>query len=110
MIMRTGKFIFFVALLSVLTLALSHQHTRWLILNGVAASKLSSELLNQKVPATPDWAIDLVIITSSKEHTVSFNEHGSEFLYVYSPNNKPNLINHTWQHLVGPWYVGKIKT
>lgn len=90
MTMWTGKFIFFVALLSVLALALLHQHTRWLILNGVAARKLSNELLNQQPLVTPDWAIDLVIFTSSKEHTVSFNEHGSEFLYVYSPNNDPN--------------------
>lgn|GEM_PF-4902422 len=108
--MRIGKFVFFVALLGALTLALSHQHARWLILNGVAASKLSNELLNQQVSETPDWAIDLVIITSSKERTVSFNEHGSEFLYVYSPNKEPNLINPTWRHLVGSWYVGKIKT
>lgn len=108
--MRIGKIIFSVALLGLLTLASFHPHTRWLILNGVAASQLSKELLNQKVQTTPDWAIDMVIIASSKEHTVSFSEHGADFLYVYSPNSEPNSIKHTWQHLIGSWYVGKIKT
>lgn len=108
--MQIGKFTFLVAILALLILVSFNQHTRWLSLNGVAATKLSKELLNQQAKTTPDWAIDMVIITSSKEHTVSFSEHGADYMYVYSPKNVPNSTNHTWQHLIGSWYVGKIKT
>lgn len=110
MTMRIGKFTFLVAIIGVLILVSFHQHTRWLTINGVAATKLSKELLNQQAKTTPDWAIDMVIITSSKEHTVSFSEHGADYMYVYSPKSAPNSINHTWKHLIGSWYVGKIKT
>lgn len=108
--MSTGKIIFFVILLSTFVFTLSNQHRRWLIFNGWAASELSNELLNQQIRKTPDWAVDLVIVANAKERAVSFNAHDSEFLYLYSPNKAPTLMNHSWQHLIGAWYVGKIDT
>lgn len=64
--MQIGKFTFLVAILALLIFVSFNQHTRWLSLNGVAATKLSKDLLNQQVKTTPDWAIDMVIIASSK--------------------------------------------
>ena len=96
-------------LIAFILLAFTNQHSRWLILNGLSAAKLSKQMLSQPQASTPDWAIDLVINASPKGEMVSFSSHQSEFSYVYSPKKLPSYSGYTWQHLVGAWYVGKIK-
>lgn len=110
MTIRKATYIFLALLISALALAFSNQHTRWLAFNGIAASQLSNSLLSQETVNTPDWAIDLIIVSSLKEHSISFSKHHSEYVYVYSPNNAPSSNDHHWHHLIGSWYVGKIKT
>lgn len=107
---RKVTYIFLALFLTGGALTLSNQHSRWLAFNGMAASKLSNQLLSHKTPKTPDWAIDLVIVSNPKEQTVSFSGHHSEFTYVYSAKQEPLLSNYKWRHLIGSWYVGKIKT
>lgn len=110
MTIRKYTYILLAFILGGLVLTFSNQHSRWLVLNGIAASDLSKKLLTQQLTKTPDWAIDLVIVSNPKDQTVSFSEHHSDFSYVYSPNNAPISKNFHWQHLIGSWYVGKIKT
>ena len=110
MTIQKATYIFLSMILAFVVLVLSSQHSRWLILNGIAATELSNNILNQEAPKTPDWAIDLVIISSIKGQTVKFSEHHSEFTYVYSPVKEPVSSRFNWQHLIGAWYVGKIKT
>lgn len=107
---RKTTYIFLGLLFAGFILTLVNQHSRWLLLNGMAASELSDNLLNQQKTTTPDWAIDFVIVSTPNENTVSFTKHHSEFTYFYSPKKLPTSNKYNWQHLIGPWYVGKIRT
>lgn len=107
---RKATYISLALLTASTILASANQHSRWLLLNGMAASELSNKLLKQQISTTPNWAIDLVIVSKLNEQTVSFSKHHSKFTYVYSPKKVPTSDKHSWQHLIGPWYLGKIRT
>ncbi len=89
---------------------LSNSHFRWFLINGYSATELSKQMLSQSQTKTPDWAIDLVITSSINEQYVVFSQHASNYSYMYSENNYTNLPGYTWLHVIGSWYVGKIKT
>ena len=94
-----------------MVLLLSNQHSRWLIFNGISASNFSNQiLLTEGTLEAPEWAWNYVIKADSKEQAVLFSRHHSMHTYAYSPKQAPSSSYYNWQHLIGSWYVGKIKT
>ena len=88
---------------------LSNQHSRWLIINGISATQYSNKLLANTQASTPDWAMDMVINSNRNNKTVIFSEHNSLHSYAYSINGIPQQTSYVWSHMVGSWYVVKIK-
>ena len=102
------------AIISILSLValvgiFSNQHSRWFVLYGLQATEFSNRLLLGQQTETPYWAFDLVVVSDPKNNIVTYSQHLSGQAYAYSPNNKPVLASYSWVHLVGSWYVGKIK-
>ncbi|WP_157209731.1 hypothetical protein [Marinimicrobium agarilyticum] len=109
MSIRKAIYVTVIALLLGFGAALLNQHSRWLIFYGASAAKFANRLLLQEIGNTPEWAIDWVINSDPKEQIVLFSVHDSELTYAYSPNEPPSINGYFWQHLVGPWYAGKVK-
>ncbi|WP_415911303.1 hypothetical protein [Neptuniibacter sp. QD37_11] len=87
----------------------SNQHVRWLLFYGIPATSLSKQFLDNDVAETPEWALDFVIVAGKENKVVTFSEHHSWFTYAYS-QEMPDIAGYEWSHLVGKWYVGKVKT
>jgi hypothetical protein len=81
---------------------------RWLVLNGVQAQAFANEILVGRVEPTPNWAIDMVVI--SENGVVQFSEHDPDRIYAYSPVVAPATAGVRWKHKIGKWYVGKFGT
>jgi hypothetical protein len=79
---------------------LVNSDNRWLVLNGVQAQAFANEILVGGVGATPNWAIDMVVIS----------EHDPDRIYAYSPVVAPETAGVRWKHKIGKWYVGKFGT
>jgi hypothetical protein len=87
---------------------LVNSDNRWLVLNGVQAQAFANEILVGGVGATPNWAIDMVVI--SENGAVHFSEHDPDRIYAYSPVVAPETAGVRWKHKIGKWYVGKFGT
>ena len=107
---RISTYLAMAIALAALVALLSSQHYRWLMVNGMAATELSKQLLAGQISDTPAWAVNLVVTSSPEEQVVTFSEHQSEFAYMFSPNAKPLTSVYVWRHLIGSWYVGKSET
>ncbi len=81
---------------------------RWLVLNGVQAQAFANEVLVGRVGPTPNWAIDMVVI--SENGVVQFAEHDPDRIYAYSPATAPTNAGVRWKHKIGKWYVGTFGT
>lgn len=84
---------------------LVNPNNRWLILNGFQAQAFANEILGGRVGPTPNWAIDMVVI--SENGVVQFSEHDSDCIYAYSSITAPKTAGVRWKHKIGNWYVGK---
>jgi hypothetical protein len=81
---------------------------RWLVLNGVQAQEFADEVLVGRVGPTPNWAIDMVVI--SENGVVQFSMHDPSRIYAYSPAAAPKTAGVQWKHKIGKWYVGTFGT
>lgn len=81
---------------------------RWLVLNGVQAQAFANEILVGRVGPTPNWAIDMVVI--SENGVVQFSAHDPDRIYAYSPAVAPATAGVRWKHKIGNWYVGTFGT
>ena len=81
---------------------------RWLVLNGVQAQAFANEVLVGRVGLTPNWAIDVVVV--SENGVVQFSEHASHRIYAYVPIVAAATTRVRWKHKIGHWYVGTFGT